>query len=141
VEFKIGEHAAGANHPSQLRSRCCRIGHIAQEVGERDGVKCPISEGELFSPPLYQLDAAFVAHSQVLLCPPQHGPGQVETDHIRPSGRTNGECNTSRTGGHIEHATQRFSTNVSHHLPAPASVLAEGEQRSEAIVARRQSVK
>ena len=57
VELEAGDGAPGLHHPGQLAERRRRVGHVAQEVGERQGVEGPVGEGQPLGLPGDELDA------------------------------------------------------------------------------------
>jgi hypothetical protein len=77
-ELETGDGRAGLQHPSQLDERGRRVGHVAQEIREREGVEGVVGEGELLGPTGDELHAArSIAALDVLLPVSQHGQGEV----------------------------------------------------------------
>jgi hypothetical protein len=114
------------------------IGHVAQEVGEGEGVEGPVGERELLGPAGHEPDP--VGETAPLHVRPsleEHLRGQVDADHLggRPVGELEGD--TGRPGGHVQHPVRPLGDDVPHHRPPPPAVLAEGQQGGEPVVALR----
>ena len=140
MELKTGDGSTGLQHTSQLDDRGRRVGHISQEVREREGVERLVREGELLGPTGDEMDASPGARAaDVLLATPQHCVGEVDTHDAarRAVGELEGDA--GRTRGDVKDARRNSRNDTVNHGPPPTPVLTEREDRLEKVVVPREA--
>jgi hypothetical protein len=115
-------------HARQLAQRLLGIGHVAQQVGERQRVEGGIGEGQLFGPADDQSDAVGPAgRRDVALALPQHLFGQVHSDDARRGTRRELQRHARGSRRHVQNRTRPGRDDLVDHGPPPARVLPEGQ--------------
>ena len=141
VELEAGDGRAGLQHTGQLDERGCRVGHVSQEVGEREGVEGIVGEGELLGPTGDGAATRLPARPRATFSRPRRNMASVRsTPTMLPGVRSA----SWRATPAVPVATSRTRCGSSRddvvdHGPPPTAVLTEREDRLEKVVAPRET--
>ncbi len=136
MELEVGHYPAGADHPGQLPQGGGRVRHVAQQVGEGEGVERGVGERQLLPPADEQRNApglAVVGHTGHP--GPQHLAAQVDPGDLGAGAGRDLACHPGRAGRHVEHRSRIGGGDRVDHRPAPPTVLAEREDFGQPVVA------
>ncbi len=166
MELQAGQRPSRLHHPHQLAEGGGRVGHVAEQVGEGEGVEGGIGEGQVLGPSEDQVDATTARMAgqvgpgrlQHLGCdidtghPRRRAGGQLQGDPARAGGdvehpggaRPSGNTGTTANAGHAGQGGQGGHAGSAgqggHHGPAPAAVLAERQHLGQAVVPGRKAI-
>ena len=139
VEVEAGHATRRAEHAGQFAQRRRWIGHVTQQVRERDGVERRCRKRKLLGARALQLDPAVQAGGlNTLPTCLEHRLADVDTDDLSASRPSERDRHTGRAGGRIENATRLHAGDVPDQLVTPPGVLAQGKDLGQAVVPRGQ---
>ena len=132
-ELEPGDRAAGTDDPRELVQRDGGIVHVAEEIGEREGIERRVGKRQLLRASLDERDACRHAPP----CLGQHLRALVETDHgATRLPDSSSRRDRSRSRRDVQHGLPRAHVDARDEEAAPARILAEGQQRRIAVVRR-----
>ena len=131
AELERGDDSSGANDAPELHHGRGGIGHVAQEVREREVVEGGVLERQLLRGRLHELDRV----SEPSTCLRQHLRASVDSRDL-VSAAQELRRDQPRSGGNVQDVAARG--NAGDEEPPPAGVLAEREHPADTVVRRPQ---
>ena len=139
-KLQAGHHPARSNDASQLGNGRGRVGHVAEQVGERDRIKGAIVERKVLTLPSYEADAILpVGRDHVAMPSGKHVRAQVDSRDRGTGSIGQLQGDAGRSGGNIEDRRRTRRHDVVDHLPPPASVLTKRQHGRQPVVVSGQT--
>src|SRR5438309_2459896 len=138
-EVETRHATRGPKHPRELSKRGRRVGHIAQQVRERDGVerlglKRQLLGARVLEPdPVVETRARYVFSADL-----RRRLADVDPNDFRIGRGGEGDGDAGGAGRDVKDATRPESRDVMHQRAAPLAVLAQRQNLRQAVVFPRQ---